>query len=77
MAVLYLAAGLRYVEHALLAELVELREGRGFVVAALVNGVKCPGVVGDDVVLELAHRLELHAGLLAEGLARLVEGVLR
>ena len=45
-------------------------------VAALVDGREGAGVVGDHVVLELAHRLELQARLLAEGGASLVEGVL-
>ena len=77
MAVLDLAACLGDVLHALLAELVGLGIGCGLVVAALVLGGEHLLVVGDDVVLELAHGLELHAGDLAEGLGGLVQGMLR
>ncbi len=76
VAVLDEAARLRYREHALLAELAELRERRGLVVAALVLRGERLGVGRDDVVLELAHRLELEPRLLRERVARLLERVL-
>ena len=45
-------------------------------VATLVGGGEDALVVADDVVLQLAHGLELHAGDLAEGLGGLVQRVL-
>ena len=77
VAVLDLAAGLGDVEHALLAEFVELGKRGGFVVALLVNGGELARVVGNYVVFQFAHGLEFHAGLLLEGFAGLVEGVFR
>ena len=77
VAVLDLAAGLCDVEHALLAEFVELGKRGGFVVASLVHGGECARVVGNHVVFEFAHGLEFHTGLLLEGFACLVERVFR
>ena len=75
MAVLDLAACLCDVEHAFLAEFVELRERGGFVVPPLVNCRECARVVGNHVVFQFAHGLEFHAGLFLEGFACLVERV--
>ena len=77
VAVLDLAARLCNVEHALLAELVELRKRGGFVVALLVHCREFAHVVGNHVVFQFAHGLEFHAGLLLEGFACLVERVFR
>ena len=70
------AAGERDVVHALLAELVELRERSGLVVAALIDRRERGALGGDHVVFELAHRLELEPSRLLERGARLAERVL-
>ena len=76
VSVLDQSSGERDVVHALLAELVELRERSGLVIAALVDRREGRAFGGDHVVLELAHRLELEPrGLLERG-ARLAERVL-
>ena len=76
VAVLDHAAGERDVVHALLAELVELGERSGLVVAALVDGREGGALGGDHVVFELAHRLEFKTCRLLERDARLAQRVL-
>ena len=66
VAVLDLSAGLGDEVHAAAAELVEVCEGRRLVVALLVGGLVEVVVLGHDVVLELSHGVELHAGALGE-----------
>ena len=61
-----LAAGLGDPDHAGAAEIVQLGEGLGFVVTLLVGGGEQGIGVGDDVILQLAHRLERHSGGLVE-----------
>ena len=46
-------------------------------VALLVNSRECAVVWSDNVVFQLAHRLELHACNLAESLSSLCQSVLR
>ena len=77
MAVLNLAASLGDILHALGAEFAALGIGAALVVAALVDGREHLVVAEDDVVLQLAHGVELHACNLAECLAGLVQRVLR
>ncbi len=76
VAVLNLSAGLCDVGHALGAELVELGVWGRFVIALLVCGGEHLLVRSDDVILQLAHGLELHARHAVEGLASLAQGVL-
>ena len=76
VAVLNLSACLGDILHAARAEIAALGIGGRLVVAALVLGGKHFLVVADDVVLQLAHGLKLHARHLAEGLGSLVQRVL-
>lgn len=75
MTVFDLSACLRYVEHTMLAEVVHLGVRCRFVVTSLVDCRIAFVIVGDDVVLQLAHGVELHSSFLTEGLARLAQGV--
>ena len=77
MAVFYLAARLRDVLHAERAEGVGLGVGCRLVVAVLVDGGEHLLVVRDDVVLQLAHSLKLHARHLLKGLRGLAQRVFR
>ena len=76
VSVLDLSTGLCYVCHALGTELVELGIGSRFVITLLVSGREHLRVGSDDIVLQLAHGLELHACYLVEGTACLAQGVL-
>ena len=70
VAVLYLAARFRYVEHTLAAEIVHLGEGFALVVAFLVSGREQGFRLLDHVVFQFSHSLELEAGGLFKGLLR-------
>ena len=76
MAVLYLSARLGNILHAASAELVGLGIGSRLVIAALVLSGEDALVVADDIILQFAHGLELHARHLGESLSSLVEGML-
>ena len=76
MAIFYLGAGLGDVFHALGAEFVEFGVRAALVVALLVSGGIQALVVGYHVVLQLAHGVEVHAGLFVESLASFEQGIL-
>ena len=62
--------------HTLGTELVELGIGGRFVITLLVGGREHFRVRSNNVVLQLAHSLELHAGHFVEGAACLAQSVL-
>ena len=64
------------VGHALRAELVELGVGCRLVITLLVGGGEETCIGSHNIILQLAHSLELHACDLIKGLARLVECIL-
>ena len=76
VSVLDLTASLRDVLHALSAEVAALGIGGRLMVATLILGGEHSLIVADDIVLELAHSLELHACDLLESLGSLMEGML-
>ena len=55
-------------DHARAAEIIQLRERLGLMVALLVRGREERIGIGDDIVLQLAHRLESQARGLVEGI---------
>ena len=77
VAVLDAAARLGDELHALGAESVEFGEGLGFVIAVLVFCRESGIEVGDHVVFQLAHGLEIDSELVVQGLAGLVEREVR
>ena len=77
VAVFNLSACLRNVLHALLAEEVGLGIGSRLMIAVLVDGGIEFLVLGNHVVFQFAHGLELHACHLGEGARCLGECVLR
>ncbi len=70
MSVFDLPAGLGHVDHAGAAEIVQLGEGFGLVVALLVGGGEERIGIRDDVVFQFAHGFEGHASGLVEGVFR-------
>ena len=76
VSILYQSAAFGNELHGMCAEILEFAEGHRSVVSALVGGKVVVLLVGNDVVLQFAHHLKLHAARsLAESLACLVQRV--
>ena len=77
MAVLDGASGLGYIVHGTGAELPELAVWTRLVVTFLVGGLEQLILVPHHIILQFAHRLELHACHLLKRFFRLFEDILR
>ena len=76
MSILYLPARLGNVRHALSTEFIELGIRSRFMIATLVGCLEYSCIGSYDIVFQLTHCLELHAGYFGKCLACLMKGML-